>query len=158
MLMPLLLIGGLGGGLFGGGGGLLGGLGGLLGGLFGGGQGIRTAGVLPGEEGPGPLSGLPLPLRELLMQLLGLSGDGGDLIGTMLGLKPVIGADAVFSPGVAAQTGLGVGSPSAFADYPFRGGSAFNINNTFTLPPGLTELEYSVTTGILEAMRRLGVY
>ena len=83
------------------------------------------------------------------------AGPAADLIGTLLGLKPIITKEAALAPGVFAATGTGFGSDSAFEDYPFRGG--FVMTNNFQ-GEGPEDINSIIANDILRTMRRLGIY
>ncbi|TXH52443.1 MAG: hypothetical protein E6Q97_15970 [Desulfurellales bacterium] len=104
---------------------------------------------------------LPTELRNISQDILSaalgmvlpgfLAGPAADMIGTMLGTKPILTPGQAMAPGVSADQG-------GFGDSPYAGGS-YIINNQFALGQGnMTDTEYEVSRGILQSMRRLGVF
>jgi hypothetical protein len=78
------------------------------------------------------------------------AGPMSDLVGTFFGTKPIMTAEQALSPAVSADAG-------GFADHPY-GGGYYTFNNTFYSTGNFTDVEREVQMGILESMRRLGIY
>lgn len=105
------------------------------------------------------MSNVPTGIRDMGQNLLsGLigsvlpgwaAGPLSDMLGTMFGLKPVLSREAITAPSVSADAG-------GFSDYPYGGGTIFNVNNNFN--GNFTDVERQVSLGILQSARRLGVY
>lgn len=104
---------------------------------------------------------LPTELRnisqDILSGALGMilpgfaAGPAADMLGTMLGTKPILTPGQAMAPGISADQG-------GFADSPYKGGS-YVMNNTFSLGNSqMTDTEREVQMGILQSMRRLGVF
>jgi len=104
---------------------------------------------------------LPTELRnisqDILSSVVGMilpgfaAGPVSDMLGTMLGTKPILTPGQAMAPGVSADQG-------GFRDSGFAGGS-YIINNQFALGQGqMTDQEYEISRGILMSMRRLGVF
>lgn len=104
---------------------------------------------------------LPTELRnisqDILSGALGMilpgfaAGPAADLLGTMLGTRPILTPGQAMAPGVSADQG-------GFRDSGYAGGS-YVFNNQYNLGQGnMTDTEYAVQTGTLMAMRRLGIF
>lgn len=140
---------------------------------FGGGWGDILKGSIDWENSIGgePTSGamasrmffgqLPTEIRNIAQDVLSgalgmilpgfAAGPLSDMLGTMLGTKPILTPGQAMAPGVSADQG-------GFSDSPFKGGS-YVFNNQFHMPQGgMSDTEYQVQMGILQSMRRLGIF
>lgn len=105
------------------------------------------------------MSNIPTGIRDMGQDLLSgvigsilpgwAAGPLSDMVGTFLGLKPVLSREAITAPSMSADQG-------GFSDYPYGGGTIFNVNNNFN--GNFTDVERQVSLGILQSARRLGVY
>lgn len=145
-------------------GGMLGGgLGGFLGGI---GNAIDWENKIGGEPRSPAMASrmlmgqLPMGVRDfgqnLLSGIIGsvvpgfMAGPLSDMLGTMLGTKPILTPQQAMAGATSADQG-------GFTDYPYGGGS-YVFNNTFNMPGNFTDVEREVQSGTLQAMRRLGVF
>mgnify|MGYP001293191152 CR=1 FL=1 len=111
-----------------------------------------------GEASRVLMSNIPMGIRDFGQNLLGgllesvlpgwAAGPLGDMIGTFFGLKPILQPEAITAPARSADQG-------GFADYPYGGGTIFNVTNNFQ--GNFTDVERQVQLGILQSARRLGV-
>lgn len=127
---------------------------GFLGGLDSFGVGSREViGQLPGgirDLGQGILESV---LGSILPGFI--AGPAGDLLGTLLGTKPILSREAALSEGVFAPTGTGFGNDSAFSDSPFFG-QGFVVSNNIDAS-GPLSVNQQVALDIVSIMRRLGI-
>lgn len=77
------------------------------------------------------------------------AGPVSDMLGTLLGTKPILTAEQALGASVSADAG-------GLSDSPFTGGQ-FVFNNNFNGAGNFTDTERDVQFGILQSMRRLGV-
>lgn len=140
-----------------------GGLGGFLGGI---GNAIDWENKIGGEpQSPAMASRmlmgqLPMGVRDFGQSLLSgvvgsivpgfMAGPLSDMLGTMLGTKPILTPQQAMAGAQSADQG-------GFTDYPYGGGQ-YVFNNTYNLPGNFTDVEREVQAGTLQAMRRLGVW
>lgn len=77
------------------------------------------------------------------------AGPISDMLGTMIGTKPILTAEQALAGPVSADAG-------GLSDSPFTGGQ-FVFNNNFNGAGNFMQTEREVQSGILQSMRRLGI-